>query len=300
MTTFHVITRSKEHQSFNFHKGAVSVGRSPENDIKVDDISVSRKHFVIHATHNKYYIRDLKSTNGTFVNNKQIDPDDEYEIGEGVPIALGKTIISIGKAFEGDVSEIFDAIDFSKDASSTARIQEETRPMTSKNNMDFICRLSRILVEPLDINSILEKGLDLILDLLKRIDRGQIFLINCETGRTEDVIARHRKEGGDATMMFSPSVMDHVLGEGNPVMIINTSDSEEEDLSRSLRSLGIGSMMCVPLIIRSKIWGVIYLDSIQEPHGFREEDLMLITAMSVPIALAIENAWLYSRHRKQG
>jgi hypothetical protein len=36
---------------------------------------------------------------------------------------------------------------------------------------------------------------------------------------------------------------------------------------------------------------VIYVDSVKKPHGFRKEDLDLLTALSSPAALAVENAF---------
>jgi GAF domain-containing protein len=44
--------------------------------------------------------------------------------------------------------------------------------------------------------------------------------------------------------------------------------------------------------------GVLYVDSVQKPHGFREEDLDLLTALSSPAAVTIENSVLQSKHRE--
>jgi GAF domain-containing protein len=56
----------------------------------------------------------------------------------------------------------------------------------------------------------------------------------------------------------------------------------------------IKSALCVPLISRSEVRGVIYLDSFAEPYGFRDEDLSLLTALGSSAAVAIENALLHS------
>jgi GAF domain-containing protein len=56
--------------------------------------------------------------------------------------------------------------------------------------------------------------------------------------------------------------------------------------------------MCVPLISKAEIRGVIYVDSLQKPYGFRREDLSLLTALSSPAAIAIENALLHERLEK--
>jgi diguanylate cyclase (GGDEF)-like protein len=49
------------------------LGRGDESDIKLQDHSVSRKHAKIEPSAEGYYVQDLQSTNGTFVNDRQID-----------------------------------------------------------------------------------------------------------------------------------------------------------------------------------------------------------------------------------
>jgi GAF domain-containing protein len=51
-----------------------------------------------------------------------------------------------------------------------------------------------------------------------------------------------------------------------------------------------GSAVCVPLINRAQIRGVIYLDTIGKTNGFRSEDLELLNALSSIIALIIDNS----------
>ncbi len=59
-----------------------------------------------------------------------------------------------------------------------------------------------------------------------------------------------------------------------------------------MKLMKIKSVMCVPLISRSKIRGVIYVDTVNEPNGFRKDDLSLLTALSSPTAVVIESAIL--------
>lgn len=174
------------------------------------------------------------------------------------------------------------------------------RPMTSRNNAEFIYKVSRILGEPRPINESLELILNLIFDLLKRIDRGLIILIDIETEKTLDMITRFKRDTDDTIMMCSQTVVRQVIREGKPFMIKNAFAQEDLDLSESLRVLKVGSVMCVPLINKTKVWGAIYLDSIERPFGFREEDLHLMSAVGVTAALAVENDWLYARQQKPG
>ena len=56
--------------------------------------------------------------------------------------------------------------------------------------------------------------------------------------------------------------------------------------------------MCVPLISKSQIQGVVYVHAVNAPQGFRKEDLFLLTGISSPAALAIENALLYAQRKR--
>ena len=66
----------------------VTVGRHPESDIFLDDISVSRRHATFTRTANGYVISDLGSLNGSYINRDRIDTDvilsggDEVQIGK--------------------------------------------------------------------------------------------------------------------------------------------------------------------------------------------------------------------------
>ncbi|MGC9089957.1 MAG: FHA domain-containing protein, partial [Caldisericia bacterium] len=66
-------------------KGVV-IGRSSTCDVRVDDPQVSRIHSLIYFKDGRYYLKDLDSENGTFINGKKIsdtviNPGDKIEIG---------------------------------------------------------------------------------------------------------------------------------------------------------------------------------------------------------------------------
>ena len=63
------------------------IGRSPECDVFLDDVTVSRKHAELVRDGETFTISDLGSLNGTFVNKKRIESaelenDDEVQIGK--------------------------------------------------------------------------------------------------------------------------------------------------------------------------------------------------------------------------
>ena len=65
------------------------VGRSSKVDIQIDEDSISRNHAVIENDGQEIFIRDLKSTNGTYVNDRQIG---ERSLRDGDQVKIGRTI----------------------------------------------------------------------------------------------------------------------------------------------------------------------------------------------------------------
>ena len=63
------------------------VGRHPESDIFLDDITVSRRHAEFVAHGNKARVRDVGSLNGTYVNRERIE---EAELSSGDEVQIGK------------------------------------------------------------------------------------------------------------------------------------------------------------------------------------------------------------------
>lgn len=60
---------------FEINKNIYTVGRAEQNDLTISESFVSREHFRIYYKDNEFWIEDLGSTNGTFLNNKRIKPN---------------------------------------------------------------------------------------------------------------------------------------------------------------------------------------------------------------------------------
>jgi len=299
--------------SFPLKGKELSIGRSPNNDIQVEGISVSRRHAKLIKKDNKYFIKDLKSKNGVFINGVKLGTGGECEVKEGQLISLGKIAISLLEDFSGHESALLDTIIYSKDISEnelevldsmdlSSLVSEEDemivqdRPLTSEKNVELIYKVSSVLMKTLtddeSINRILKEILIYILDLLKRIDRGAFILIDDDTGEVSQIIPITKKSSGDMSKMYSQTVVDRVVTERKPVIMLDTLNEDEIDLSESMVTMSIRSVMCVPLISNQKMRGVIYVDSLNRPYGFRSEDLFLLSALSIPAAFAIEKTSL--------
>jgi len=298
MPKIYIMNGPDKGRSFEVDEEVVFVGRAPDNEIPVKDKSVSRKHLKIVKRDERYYVTDLGSKNGTFVDGKRVTSGKEYQVREGMPIAAGKTFLSVGKAYPEDVLAVLDSIDLFKELDKQGKNDVEDRPMTAKGNMDLICKVSNVLMQSLNLKEVMERILHYILELLKRVDRGVIILIDQETGRASEVISIIKSTKDDCKAAYSRTIVERVIREKTPVSMLDTLEEKEINLSESIKVNGIRSIMCVPLISRSKVMGVLYVDSIKKPHGFRKEDLDLLTALSSPAALAIENSVLSSKYRE--
>jgi pSer/pThr/pTyr-binding forkhead associated (FHA) protein len=74
-------------QSFQPEEGPTIIGRAPECEIFLDDVTVSRRHAELVREAETFSIRDLGSLNGTYVNRRRIESavledDDEVQIGK--------------------------------------------------------------------------------------------------------------------------------------------------------------------------------------------------------------------------
>jgi signal transduction histidine kinase/ActR/RegA family two-component response regulator len=296
MTKLFFLSGEDAGKSHDLKGDVIYLGRGQDNDVQLKDQHVSRKHVKVILRDGKFFIEDLQSRNGTFIRDKLIVPGKEMEIKEGVPIAVGKNFFSLGKPYKGDITKFQRSINPPGPLNDTA---EMDRPKTSLRNLQLIYNVSRVLMQSLDINQIFERFLDYIFDLLKRIDRGAILLLDERTGKISEVVSRSKSPVKEADRAYSRAVVNKVLQEGKAVIMSNTMREDQADRSDSMEIMKIKSVMCVPLTSKSKVRGAIYVDSVSKPYGFRKEDLSLLTALSSPAAVAIENAMLYSDLEKR-
>ena len=82
---------NKEYKEFN--KFPISIGRRNDNDLIINDLLISRIHCSIFQDSGSFYIADLKSTNGTLINEKKITKSVLLSKNDG--IIIGETFLKI-------------------------------------------------------------------------------------------------------------------------------------------------------------------------------------------------------------
>jgi pSer/pThr/pTyr-binding forkhead associated (FHA) protein len=78
-------------ESFSIDAERVSIGRSPDAGVFLDDVTVSRNHALLVRRRDGLYIDDLGSLNGTYVNRRRIE---SHRLGDGDEIQVGKYKLS--------------------------------------------------------------------------------------------------------------------------------------------------------------------------------------------------------------
>jgi pSer/pThr/pTyr-binding forkhead associated (FHA) protein len=88
----------KSESSFLVFKGKsipvvarITMGRAESNHIVIDDTLASRNHAIIQKIKNEYFIKDLNSTNGTYVNDEMVPKDKYIKLKVNDTIKIGRT-----------------------------------------------------------------------------------------------------------------------------------------------------------------------------------------------------------------
>lgn len=294
MYRLHVVSGPDLGRSFDLDREMIHIGRTQENDIQIKDRFISRSHLRVLRKGEKYYLKDLESANGTFVDGDLIRPGVEVELPEGVPVVIGMSVFCLGEQCSDDILEILQSLGIPGLIKKDPPKHRTGRPKTVLRNMELLRDVSKVLTQSLDLRHVLDRILDSILSLLKRIDRGAIILLDQETGSPSEFTYKARTGFQGEGEGYCREVVDRVIKTGNEFMVLGKDKVRSDELKLS----DIKSVMCVPLVSRSRVFGVIYVDSVTNPHGFRKDDLSFFKALSIPAAHAIHNALLYSRVRK--
>jgi len=78
-------------ESFTVSEDRISIGRSPDAGVFLDDVTVSRNHALLVRRRDGLYIDDLGSLNGTYVNRRRIE---SHRLEDGDEIQVGKYKLS--------------------------------------------------------------------------------------------------------------------------------------------------------------------------------------------------------------
>src|SRR6202163_827556 len=160
-------------------------------------------------------------------------------------------------------------------------------------------RVAETVNSSLELDVVLRQVLDTAVEVMKA-ERGFLMVANAG-GKLELTttygIDRATIEGDD--MRPSQTTVRRVFETGEPIVTTDAQQDPRFNINLSVRALRLRSIICVPLAIKARTIGVVYLDSRVAPGLFSPHDPDLLTAFANQAALAIENARLFDALRVQ-
>ncbi len=162
-----------------------------------------------------------------------------------------------------------------------------------ESNVVGLYEVVKIINSTLHLEDVLDRVIDLAIKRL-RAERGMLILLDPITSALRTRVVRNINEGAETGSSRTPqSIIREVVKSGRPIMSADARADERFGTSESVIADNIVSTLCVPLVIRDRIAGAIYIDHRETRHLFSQRDLSFLEAFSDQAAIAIENARLY-------
>ena len=331
MATFLIHKSNEETQVVKLEKEILTLGRREDNDIILDDIFVSRRHAEVIKKGEVYIIRDQKSRYGTYVNGirvteKKLDYGDEIQLGNILitfvdekrlgHIPERKTVTRRFGDFvdiEKKLEELKTLIAKGEKKTNLLKVTDEIKQAVNLYQQNLVeaekarevastlCEVGKVINFVFDLNVLLNLLMDLALRIIQA-KRGFIMLYDEQSNALKTKVARNM--GGDIDSRKPSGISQTIALESfRTKNIITTEDATKDSRFKTQESViayAIGSVICAPLLTKEKdILGVIYLDNPVGLNRFSEDDIQFIESFASQAAIAIENAQLYEKIKRE-
>jgi adenylate cyclase len=172
--------------------------------------------------------------------------------------------------------------------------------LTKRTQMlSVLYKASKALISAGSLDDLLETVMDLVFENVDA-KRGVMILVDEESGEWIPKKARYVNDAKPGEkIVLSKSIAGLALREKKSVLINDALLDPSLKSQESVRILGIRSAMCVPVSHLDNVLGLIYLDTSDDSNRFTQDDLDMITALGAHAAVAISQAQLNSKIRKQ-
>jgi len=306
---------------FQLEESIHSIGRTQNNSVCLHDTEISRAHAELVRREDGYVLRDLSSSNGSFVNGQ---PTTERELVSGDQIQLGKSLLLYTGVLENTYEDIADQVDIVPRAHNNdgSRIvaalsqsegsewllpeaDESSSPYLARarSNLQIMYRTALAVSHTMDIDQLLARIMEMIFEWVDA-DRGCIMLKDIESEKLIPKVRRHRRGiRTEEKITISKTILDYVVERNEGVLTSDARDDKRWDPAKSIVKLGVREAICVPMQGRYDVVGVIYIDTSITPQRmlmnegkvdqFNEEHLRLMIAIAHQAALAVEDTSYY-------
>ncbi|MBN2021527.1 MAG: SpoIIE family protein phosphatase [Pirellulales bacterium] len=298
-------------QVFALEGESTILGRSPDCDIVLDVGAVSRQHARVSYVDGGYYIEDLNSRNGTYLNDRLVSgrqrlaDNDRVRIcdlvfafragpGEADPIEGGTVtleqreamLVDDGRSTTG--STVMSKLDASAgQTGARLRLQPEAK-------LKALVEIGQSLGRALAPAEVLPRILDGLFSIFPQADRGFIVLRAPDSGRLVPMALKHRRDSEADTIRLSRTIVNEVMHRREAILSADATTDARFDMAESIVDFHIRSMMCAPLVgTNGEALGVIQIDTLDQHSRFSKEDLDVLVSVAGQAAFAVENAQLH-------
>ena len=293
-------------------KSSYTVGRSPDNDIVLEDSDVSRRHCMLRLRGSGYEVDDLGSRNGTYLNGRKIGKaslknGDQLQIGHhllsylvgDVPGSVPMPNLShkIDESYDTLLSQL--EIPVHKAPDGGGAVEVISRKPRGSRTFHLLLELSNTLSSEHSVEDVCRKATSILLELTEA-ERAVIYLLQ-EDQKTLSEATSRVKEGNNAAegpMVLSRTIADRILKERRGIVTSDALADERFAYGQSVAAAGLRSVACAPLLGKGGSLGILYIENNTAVGAFVHEDLQLLCGIASQIGLAIENARFYEELRR--
>ncbi|MGD9517914.1 MAG: ATP-binding protein [Armatimonadota bacterium] len=306
-----VLNGDKANCEFPLEGSELVLGRRNDNAIVLPaDRRISRVHARVFEHDGAWYIEDLGSANGTYVNDRRVYTPVRLRLGDR--IRVGRTWLEVlpevATSQEREAAKVVSLLEHENHAeqplddnivlqmSAAAAVPEKADAEKLRRQLLILTQVAETLGSTLDFDQLLGRVLDYVLEVVPA-ERGLILLRNAEDELTPMVV-RIRGGGEDTQVAISTRMVERALRDAVSILTEDAlSDQRFRDAS-SINELRIRSAICTPLIHRGEPLGAIYLDTTSDTEIFSYDAVELLNSIAPQAASSIANAKLYSQVRQ--
>lgn len=178
---------------------------------------------------------------------------------------------------------------------SLSRLSEVLVPFEQRfSHLQALAGIGQVVNSTLELDEVLQIVMDTIVRLTEA-ERGFLMLRNAE-GEMESRIARNWEQESinKSEFAISRTIVERVIESGEAILTTNAREDPRFDGQESIIAFNLRSILCVPLMVKTDLIGVIYTDNRIRSGIFSEGDRDLLISFANQAAVAIENARLFS------
>jgi transcriptional regulator with GAF, ATPase, and Fis domain len=264
--------------TFSIHKRLLSIGASPENDVRLEGEGIAPTHALLQFDGTSFVIQTTERALDLFVNGKARRKE---RLAHGDRVRVGKIELEF-RILDEDRSP-----DAARDNSA-----ERTEHLAYRKLQEFSERLS----DRSDLPSLLDALLDAVIELT-HADKG--FLLLMEEGVPRVRVARNvlRESIENDLAALSDSIVAKVVRERRPLIVSDALSDAEFSASQSVVNLRLSSVMCVPLLDKGSLLGLLYVGNDRVKNLFDQRTLEVLAVFASQASLLVANAILVSELR---